>query len=570
VPARQKDNRLKARFDRPAPASLDNPRYYLQNFRSVVHWVTTHHADLLTPAEAARLQQFDALPDASQALLVRMVMRKGDLFRTSKLAYAEIGPAAAALQPLISQGWVDPQPALSLQQLFALLTRVDLAQALHISLVQAGLKTGATKQTMLAMLSDTAAAPAPLAHWCPEIADTVVALLCGPLIERLRLMFFGNLQQDWSEFVLAELGHQRYENVPFSPQSRAFQQRSEVDSYLHLQACRDRLDAGDAPADVWPHIPQGQAPNPWLESRRARLLFSLGRMAERAGNSTLACQAYSRSAHREARLRRLRLEERQGEAEQVFDQVSTALQAPVDAAEQQGLVRIRQRLARRLGKAIARLPRPPAIPGIELVLSMPAQGSVEMAVVAHLSRPGAPVFYVENTLLNGLFALLCWPALYAPLPGAFFHPFHAAPADLARDDFVARRQSLFNSCLVALETGDYRTRMFDTWEQKQGVTCPFIHWPTLTHELLELALDCIPPRDLHACFLRLLADLPGHRSGLPDLIQFWPTSGTYRLIEVKGPGDRLQDHQRRWLEFGMSSGIDVAVCHVRWESAAGG
>ncbi|WP_020680194.1 VRR-NUC domain-containing protein [Marinobacterium rhizophilum] len=560
---------MESGFDRPVTASLDNPRYYLQNFRSVVQWVTTHHADLLTPGEAARLQQFDALPDASQALLVRMVMRKGDQFRTSKLAYAEIGQAAVALQPLISQGWVDPQPALSLEQLFALLTRAELTRALRIPLAQAGLKPSATKQAMLAALADTSPAPAALKLWCPEIADTVVALLCGPLFERLRLMFFGNLRQDWSEFVLAELGRQRYENVPFSPQSRAFHQRSEVDSYLHLQACRDRLDAGEAPDNIWPEVPREQAPNPWLESRRARLLFTLGRMAERAGDAALACQAYSLSAHREARLRRLRLEERHGEAEQVFCQVSNALAAPVDAAEQQGLVRIRQRLARRLGKAIARVPRPPAIPDIQLVLPMPAQGSVEMAVVAHLSKPDAPVCYVENTLLNGLFALLCWPALYAPLPGAFFHPFHAAPADLDRDDFVSRRQTLFDNCLADLDTGDYRTRMFDTWEQKQGVACPFIHWPTLTRELLGLALDCIPPQDLQACFSRLLAGLRAHRSGLPDLIQFWPASGAYRLIEVKGPGDRLQDHQRRWLEFCLSSGIDVALCHVRWESAAG-
>ena len=29
----------------------------------------------------------------------------------------------------------------------------------------------------------------------------------------------------------------------------------------------------------------------------------------------------------------------------------------------------------------------------------------------------APVHYVENTLINGLFGLLCWPAIFAPLPG---------------------------------------------------------------------------------------------------------------------------------------------------------
>jgi hypothetical protein len=35
------------------------------------------------------------------------------------------------------------------------------------------------------------------------------------------------------------------------------------------------------------------------------------------------------------------------------------------------------------------------------------------------------------------------------------------------------------------------------------------------------------------------------------------------LIEVKGPGDRLQNNQRRFLEFCVSHGMPVSVCYVR-------
>lgn len=37
------------------------------------------------------------------------------------------------------------------------------------------------------------------------------------------------------------------------------------------------------------------------------------------------------------------------------------------------------------------------------------------------------------------------------------------------------------------------------------------------------------------------------------------------MIEVKGPGDRLQDHQIRWLEFFAGEGIPASVCYVRWQ-----
>ncbi|MNJ61125.1 VRR-NUC domain protein [compost metagenome] len=51
---------------------------------------------------------------------------------------------------------------------------------------------------------------------------------------------------------------------------------------------------------------------------------------------------------------------------------------------------------------------------------------------------------------------------------------------------------------------------------------------------------------------------------MPDLIQFWPEQQRYRMIEVKGPGDRLQDNQLRWIDFCTEHGLPIEVCHVRW------
>ncbi len=95
-----------------------------------------------------------------------------------------------------------------------------------------------------------------------------------------------------------------------------------------------------------------------------------------------------------------------------------------------------------------------------------------------------------------------------------------------------------------------------------------MQWGALDEALLELALACLPSTHLRAYCERLLGDLKANRAGLPDLIQFRPDAPAgqpcYRLIEVKGPGDRLQDNQRRWLAFFHEQGIPVAVCHVRW------
>ena len=196
-------------------------------------------------------------------------------------------------------------------------------------------------------------------------------------------------------------------------------------------------------------------------------------------------------------------------------------------------------------------------------------GSVEYAVQQHLYREEAPAFYVENTLINGLFGLLCWQTIFAPVPGAFFHPFHVGPADLTREDFVSRRQASFEQCFGRLADGSYRERILANYRAKQGTTNPFVIWPVINEELLSLALDCIPAEDLETLFRRLLRNIREHRSGFPDLIRFFPgvtdTEKRYEMVEVKGPGDRLQDHQIRWLEFFAVEGISASVCYVRWQ-----
>ncbi|MCF5596802.1 VRR-NUC domain-containing protein, partial [Pseudomonas sp. PA-3-10C] len=84
---------------------LEDPLYYLHNFRQVLVWLGQRYADLLDAHEQHFIQQFDRLPLASQALLVRMVMRKGVHFRATKLHYLEIGCPHAAAGPLRELGW---------------------------------------------------------------------------------------------------------------------------------------------------------------------------------------------------------------------------------------------------------------------------------------------------------------------------------------------------------------------------------------------------------------------------------------------------------------------------------
>ena len=541
--------------------ALENPFYYLDNFQQVLAWVGRHHSDLLDEAELAFIDHFSHLPQASQALLVRMVMRKGMLFRASKLRYQEIGCARHAVLPLIEHGWVDASSSLTLEQLFALLTKGELLQVFGAT-ASASLRKAELLDNLRAAHDGTK----PFQDWCSQIEDSVFALCIDELCERLRLLFFGNIHQDWSEFVLADLGIYRYEQVAFSPTSRAFTCRTDLDAYLHLHRCRERFDAGEPLPDVLIDVPLTPYANAWLESRRGKLLLRIGQQFERLGELPEALRLHAANPYPGARERAIRVLERCGHPAAALELLLQAQAAPQSEHELQQLQRILPRLQRCLGlPAIRHRSREPEL--LDIVLPRSAS-SVEHAVREHLSTPDAPVYYVENALVGSLFGLLCWEAIFAPLPGAFFHPFHWAPADLNRTDFHQRRADLFAACLACLDSDDYHDCIWRTFQTKFGIHNAFVAWGLLDEQLLAHALACIPATHLKLMFQRILADVCANRTGLPDLIQLWPSENRYRMIEVKGPGDRLQDNQKRWIDYAHQHELPIAVCHVRWTEAA--
>ncbi len=547
---------------------LDNPFYYLENFRQVLDWIAQRYEDLLDNEERLFITEFALMPQAAQALLVRMVMRKGNLFRASKLDYPEIGDTRHAVLPLLQCGWVDAQPLLDLHGLFAVLRKDELSQCLKGHSVKSAERKGDLLERLLPLYPE----PRALHHWHAGLDDVVFAVQVMPLCDRLRLLYFGNLYQEWSEFVLADLGVYRYEKVAFSVASRGIGRRADIDTCLSLHNCRQALDAGLALPELVQQALAIQTDNPWLTMRRSKLLFQIGYQAEREQNWSMALAVYEQSSYVGARVRQIRVLERCEQFADAMALLQVAKEAPENDAETQHLLRIQPRLQRKLGQGSVR--RAPArnVTRLDMrVLPLP-ESSVERLIQQHLSEEGSEVYYVENTLINSLFGLLCWQAIFAPLPGAFFHPFHSGPSDLHSPDFYLRRAALFEECLAMLEDGRYKALIREHYTSKFGLQSPFVFWGALSVELLEQALHCLPAEHLMRWFRRLLQDIKANRTGMPDLIQFYPAQRSYRMIEVKGPGDRLQDNQLRWLDFCAEHQMPVVVCYVQWaqEIAAAG
>lgn len=551
------------------PASLDDPLYYLRNFDWVLGWVRQRYGDVLPPAERDFIDQALALPVASRGLLVRMVMRKGDLFRPETLNYPELAPFSDAAAPLQEARWLVEDPEVSLETLFRLLTWPSLKALLRSTLNAHGIPPSARKGEALAILLGEPESgdlmPRPASGWGLS-PQAFVQLTVMPQCDRLRWLFFGNGYQDWSEFVLTELGLYQYEPVIFDERSRPVHRRTELETFWRLLECRQQWHQDESPEAILEQLPPEPEDQPWLARHYHRLLFKMARHWERTGELERARNGYQRSSYPGARGRLLRVLERLGQHRAAFELAQAAQRSPESEAERQQLERLVPRLRRTLTGERQRRAAPPEV--AEVHLTLPQAASVERAVATHLSTPETPVYYAENTLLTGLFGLLMWDAVFEPLPGAFFHPFQRGPADLYWPDFVERRAARFDTLMALLNSGEYRATILENFERKAGRQSPFVAWGALDREQLTLALECIPASHLTLCFQRFLQDLKANCAGLPDLIRFWPRERRYHLLEVKGPGDRLQDNQKRWLAFFQQHQMPVSVCYVRWSDNA--
>jgi hypothetical protein len=544
--------------------SLSDPYYYLNNFRKVIGYLDSRYGALFSPEERQFIGCFGELPQWSRALLVRMIMRQGVFFRRTRLEYSEIGDTSAAVVPLLQLGWVNDQAALNVDQLQHLLAKDELIQ--HFSL--SPLYRRFRKPELAAILRAQFPQRQPFSAWCRHSLDCVYQLVVAPLCERFRLMFFGNFRQSWTEFVLADLGIFSYERVPASLRSSAFDTRAHIDSFEQLYRCQQQLDAGVAVDMVAAGIPPPIAGSDWLEGRRQKLLFQVGRAYERLGDRQSALAVLSPCTHRGARTRTIRLLERTHDWEAARNLCVIPHQHPRNEAEVQLAHRLLPRLSKKLGITYDEPAHSVSVPVFEMMLDGPRDGhAVEYGVRDRLLQESVvptTVHYLENGLINSLFGLLCWKAIFAPIPGAFFHDFQSGPADLTSDQFYQRRQHEFAACFAQLSSDQYQTTINECFAEKYGIQSPFIAWGLLNQSLLQSALCCFPAAHLRLWFEWIVRDTRENRTGFPDLVQFWPSERRYRMIEVKAPGDRLQDNQRRLLEFCIMNQMPVSVCNVHW------
>lgn len=495
---------------------------------------------------------------------MRLISRVGPWFRVDRLDYPEIPDLPAALAELLEAGLLEQTACLDVDALGPLFTLPEWRRAFA---AEPQLPVSASKSVLLDAIGELGLEEGALQR---RLADGMQ--IVGPAgreaVEVLQLLFFGNRRQGLTDFVLSDLGVARYYPYSLDRSRRLFAERAALDEYRHIGLLADTAwllrDAGDGDGlSGLAELLLAERPRHAPSQRRYwRLLNRVARDLERHGQLALAEDLYRRSELHPARERLARVLEARSDPAAALAQIEAILESPWNEAEVDAARRMRPRLLRQLGRP-GPAPRRDRFDTRDLLLP-PTGERVELAAAGALAAEWQAVHYVENQLMNGLFALAFWDVIFAPVAGAFHNAFQSVPADMYEPAFRERRRELLGRRMAELCRADLRRELLATRERCEGYQCRWVNWRALGADLLDHSLTCLPPAVLLAIWERQLFDPAENRRGFPDLLALGEEPGDYQFFEVKGPGDQLQDSQRRWLRFFAREGIPAQVLRVSW------
>lgn len=537
--------------------------YYVNNFHTLVGHVTSLYSDLLTNEEKLWYRAICSSENQAQRLYIRLLSRKGSFFRFSRLDYPDIQDLKLAAVELGKQGLACCEPPQSLSMLLIAFTKPELLKLLELNELRA-----LSRPKLIQYIETSDEESKARFKIRLQSQDQWVCIYGHAHWMLMQLCFFGNLYQDSSEFIVSQLGTLNYADYTIEPAARAFTSREQIDAHWRYFECEavyetvNQHDAGEL-YDFSQTLPKPVGNDKNLLRRTDRLRVTIARQLERLGHFENAMSLYEACVTppaRERRIRRLLKESSWDEAHKIAQSI---LAKPHNEAE----LLVAQRLSMQCKKSLGIPFKKPAVfKPVSTKLVLTYQGIRVEEQARRFFAVNGSCFNTENTLVNGVLGLFVWDIVFHPVSGVFFNPFQRAPADFYQPEFYLQRQELFQDRFEELSyPARFRTRIVSAFTQHYGKQNPLVRWQGLSVELLELTLERIPMSHWQAMFDRILLSTRDNTNGFPDLVYF-PSSAGYEFIEIKGPGDVLQENQRRWMKYFDQHSIACRVVHVSYRA----
>ena len=529
----------------------------LLDLKQVLEGALQTNGALLAAGERVLVQRMLALHGDAGRLYVRLLGRKGSVFRLEKLDYDDVGDLVAACRRLEQLDLAHQN--VSWGQRLPLYTMVELKEVCR----QLGLKRSGKREALEQRLKDRT-------HW----ADDPVLRICGaPVVRKLEILWFRSGWRDRTALLLERIGQTRFADYERTEGGRAFADRSEFGRYLSA------LWGGEQSPEALLAEVQAHPPRPavlrGLDPRRiwANRATEAARELERAGERQRSIALYEgllEAGVSQPGLLAKRLAlclEGEGEPARGA-RVCVDWMPHARVENRPSLTRTGRRLSRK-----AKLPWRPPVPlrkPPERTLTLPfAEGRwsdghrIEWAVIHHLAP--RPALHGENTLWTTLFGLVFLDLYWLPIAGMLPAPYLSGPLDLGTPAFLENRLEALSARMEA----DLEPIVRANYVAYEGCIARGVWW--------ELDLDVLAgvANAGKPILWRLLREGWGASRGLPDLAVLGGPAQRVRdlfpsrlpqellLVEVKGPHDQVRDEQAVWHDYLLSQGVPLEIWRIK-------
>ncbi|MGH0166423.1 UNVERIFIED_CONTAM: hypothetical protein FKN15_050859 [Acipenser sinensis] len=579
--------------------------YYLRNFLTVLQAVLENEDDrqLFNEDDIQSISLFQQLSAAGQKLYVRLFQRKLNWLKVNKLEYPEIGSdLAPVIKELVQNGFLQRESELQdISEVLELLSAPELktlAKAFHLAnpngqkqqLVEGFLRLS-RQRSLFSFSNKQPGTGAVILRRAKELAGVCVQVCKGPraVFSWVLLLFSLSDSVEDEEMgsggqgqlytvLMVNMGRMSFPDYTVHRESKVFQDREDL---IRYETAMHMLN------DVMAAMLNGH----WDE---ANLLFQTAKAAwQELRTATelryyeelpvyLRCftagWVYTRILSRGVEiLQRLRM----------YEAISCIKEGLSDP-----LVRTGHQLA--LYQRAVRMRESPSCKKFRhLLKDVPA---IEVKDVTHVTirgklcphaGMGKSVFLMEGAAQprggsreegDSTATVMC---SVEELALAHYHQQGFDQAAIQEKQTAAQvlmycsvpRQRLMQSASQTLpyppvsfqeaSTETLQTLIADTWNSQHGKAAALVSWERFSslQQAQSLAV-CFGGPFLSGVMRKMCKDYRHCRGGLPDLVVWETQNNTYKLVEVKGPNDRLSHKQMIWLHELQQLGAEVEVCHV--------
>ena len=363
-------------------------------------------APCLTEQQRAFISGFERLSKDAQCLLIRMINRRGRIFRAGALRYAEISNAQGGLEELRQSGLIRP------------LQDEDYAEFISRhpkdALVRGGQDAGFVD------IRSSWAKPKLIEYFLANVSFAAAYEHCGgedfialgdtEPVEFLLYLYFGKTEDDLKNFALRDLGVLRTNKD--ANLSARFTDESEARACFHYSRLLARLELKSETVyrAAIDSIFNGPAcTSDYATGIRDKAVHRTGLYFEKCNEKEIAAQLYQVGSSAECNERLARLLYSIDNKERAEELLRWMIDDPATDDE---FVFASDFYARKYGGQRTGLCTALLRSGSAIVVDDAWRGNAEAGVACVMRRRGYRVYDAENKLWNCLFGLLFWDELF--------------------------------------------------------------------------------------------------------------------------------------------------------------